>query len=403
MSILRGKNIILGVTAGIAAYKSPLLLRLLIKSGAEVRVIMTPSAKDFVTPLTLSTLSGNPVLSDFTSKDDENALWNNHVELGVWADLLIIAPVTANTLSKMVNGTSDNFLIATYLSAKCKVYFAPAMDLDMYKHPTTQKAFDVLQSYGNILIPSTYGELASGLTGKGRMAEPEDILQTIELSIIKSLPFYGKKILITAGPTYEQIDPVRFIGNFSTGKMGVELANSASRKGASVTLICGPTKFKPTESGVLTIPVSTAEEMFNKVHEYFDSTDAAILSAAVADYKPVKTSLSKIKKTSDHLNIELEETRDILASLGQLKNKQILIGFALETDNEIENAKMKIKSKNLDFIVLNSLNDKGAGFGETTNKITIIDNDFNEKTFPLKTKEEVANDIIDELLTKINA
>ena len=245
MSILRGKHIILGVTAGIAAYKSPLLVRLLKKSGADVRVVMTPAAKNFVTPLTLSTLSENPVVSDFTNLDDENDLWNNHVELGIWADLFIIAPVTANTISKMVNGTSDNFLIATYLSAKCPVYFAPAMDLDMYKHPTTQKGFVTIQSYGNILIPSAYGELASGLVGKGRMAEPEDILKTIENNILTGLPLYGKKVLITAGPTYEQIDPVRFIGNYSTGKMGIELADSAARKGASVFLICGPTNFEP--------------------------------------------------------------------------------------------------------------------------------------------------------------
>ncbi len=403
MSILRGKHIILGVTAGIAAYKSPLLVRLLKKSGADVRVVMTPAAKDFVTPLTLSTLSENPVVSDFTNLDDENDLWNNHVELGIWADLFIIAPVTANTLSKMVNGTSDNFLIATYLSAKCPVYFAPAMDLDMYKHPTTQKGFETLQSYGNILIPSTYGELASGLVGKGRMTEPEDILKTVENNILTGLPLYGKKVLITAGPTYEQIDPVRFIGNYSTGKMGIELADSAARKGASVFLICGPTNFEPNESGVQTIKVSTAEEMYNSVHQYFDKIDVAILSAAVADYKPVNTSLSKIKKSSGLLNLELEETKDILASLGQLKNKQFLIGFALETNDEIENAKLKIKSKNLDFIVMNSLNDKGAGFGNTTNKITIIDKDFNQIAFPLKNKEDVANDIINELIKKIDA
>ena len=402
MSILSGKHIILGITAGIAAYKSPLLVRLLKKAGADVRVVMTPAAKDFVTPLTLSTLSNNPVLVNFTS-DDDNSLWNNHVELGIWADMLIIAPATANTLSKMVNGSSDNLLIATYLSAKCPVYFAPAMDLDMYKHPSTQKAFKKLQSYGNILIPSTHGELASGLVGKGRMSEPIEILNTIEKHTLNNLPLYGKKILITAGPTYERIDPVRFIGNYSTGKMGIELANSAARKGASVFLICGPTNFEPKESGVQTIKVSTAEEMYNSVHQYFNKIDVAILSAAVADYKPVNKYLSKIKKSSGPLNLKLEETRDILASLGKLKNKQFLIGFALETNNEIENAKLKIKSKNLDFIVMNSLNDKGAGFGNTTNKITIIDKDFNQITFPLKNKEDVADDIINELIKKIDA
>jgi len=402
MSVLSGKHIILGVTAGIAAYKSPLIVRLLKKAGAEVRVVMTPAAKDFVTPLTLSTLSNNPVLVNFTD-DDENSLWNNHVELGLWADLFIIAPATANTLSKMVNGSSDNFLIATYLSAKCQVYFAPSMDLDMYKHPSTQHAFKTLQSYGNILIPSAYGELASGLVGKGRMAEPIDIIKVVENHMLKSLPLYGKKILITAGPTYEKIDPVRFIGNYSTGKMGIELANSAARKGGSVILICGPTNLKTNEDGIQTVAVSTAHEMFISSHKYFDSVDAAIMSAAVADYKPKKTSLKKIKKTSNYLNLELEQTKDILASLGKLKNKQILIGFALETSNEIENAKIKIKSKNLDFIVLNSLNDKGAGFGETSNKITIIDKNFNQTAFKMKTKEEVADDIINQLITKINA
>lgn len=402
MSVLSGKHIILGVTAGIAAYKSPLIVRLLKKAGAEVRVVMTPAAKDFVTPLTLSTLSNNPVLVNFTD-DDENSLWNNHVELGLWADLFIIAPATANTLSKMVNGSSDNFLIATYLSAKCQVYFAPSMDLDMYKHPSTQNAFKILQSYGNILIPSAYGELASGLVGKGRMAEPIDIIKVIENHMLKSLPLYGKKILITAGPTYEKIDPVRFIGNYSTGKMGIELANSAARKGGSVILICGPTNLKTNLDGIQTVAVSTAHEMFISSHKYFDSVDAAIMSAAVADYKPKKTSLKKIKKTSNYLNLELEQTKDILASLGKLKNKQILIGFALETSNEIENAKIKIKSKNLDFIVLNSLKDKGAGFGETSNKITIIDKNFNQIAFKMKTKEEVADDIINQLITKINA
>lgn len=401
MSILSGKHIILGITAGIAAYKSPLLVRLLKKAGAEVRVVMTPAAKDFVTPLTLSTLSNNPVLVNFTS-DDDNSLWNNHVELGIWADMLIIAPATANTLSKMVNGSSDNLLIATYLSAKCPVYFAPAMDLDMYKHPSTQKAFKKLQSYGNILIPSTHGELASGLVGKGRMAEPIEILNTVEKHTLNNLPLYGKKILITAGPTYERIDPVRFIGNYSTGKMGIELANSVARSGGTVTLICGPTNLKSNESGIQTIEVSSAEEMYNKVHKYFDSVDVAILSAAVADYKPKKVSLTKIKKSKVSFNLELTKTKDILASLGKLKNKQLLIGFALETNNEIENAKIKIKSKNLDFIVLNSLNDKGAGFGETSNKITIIDSEFNKTNFKLKTKKEVADDIINELIRKMN-
>ena len=373
MSILSGKHIVLGVTAGIAAYKTAFLVRLLTKAGADVRVVMTPAAKEFITPLTLSTLSNHPVISNFTNEEDENAVWNNHVELGLWADLFIIAPATANTLSKMVSGNSDNFLIATYLSAKCPVYFAPAMDLDMYKHPTTQTALKTLQSYGNILIPSAFGALASGLVGMGRMAEPETIVETIEAHILENLPLYGKKILVTAGPTYEAIDPVRFIGNHSSGKMGIEIANSAARHGAEVILIIGPTHYKADSSRVSTFPVFSAKEMYDTVHQYFKSVDAAILSAAVADYRPKNTSLSKIKKTSQSLSITLEKTEDILASLGAQKTTQFLVGFALETDSETENAIKKLKSKNLDLVVLNSLNDLGAGFGVATNKITIID------------------------------
>lgn len=403
MSILRGKHILLGVTAGIAAYKTAFLVRLLVKAGAEVRVIMTPSAKAFVTPLTLSTLSNNEVLSDFTKDEDENAVWNNHVELGLWADLFIIAPATANTLSKMSTGNSDNFLIATYLSAKCPVYFAPAMDLDMYKHPTTQHAISTLQSYGNILIPSTFGELASGLVGVGRMAEPETIVETIETHILKGLPLYGKKVLITAGPTYEAIDPVRFIGNHSSGRMGFELANSAAENGAEVVLITGPTHFKTQSSTITTIAVTSAQEMYDAVHMYYDTVNIAILSAAVADYRPKKPSLSKIKKTDETLTLELIKTKDILASLGEKKKAQFLVGFALETDNEITNAIKKLKSKNLDLVVLNSLNDSGAGFGGNTNKITIIDKDLNQLDFPLKSKSEVADDIMQELITRTHA
>ena len=325
MSILSGKHIVLGVTAGIAAYKTAFLVRLLTKAGADVRVVMTPAAKEFITPLTLSTLSNHPVISNFTNEEDENAVWNNHVELGLWADLFIIAPATANTLSKMVSGNSDNFLIATYLSAKCPVYFAPAMDLDMYKHPTTQTALKTLQSYGNILIPSAFGALASGLVGMGRMAEPETIVETIEAHILENLPLYGKKILVTAGPTYEAIDPVRFIGNHSSGKMGIEIANSAARHGAEVILITGPTHYKADSSRVSTFPVFSAKEMYDTVHQYFKSVDAAILSAAVADYRPKNTSLSKIKKTSQSLSITLEKTEDILASLGAQKTTQFLV------------------------------------------------------------------------------
>ena len=400
MSILSGKHIVLGVTAGIAAYKTAFLVRLLTKAGADVRVVMTPAAKEFITPLTLSTLSNHPVISNFTNEEDENAVWNNHVELGLWADLFIIAPATANTLSKMVSGNSDNFLIATYLSAKCPVYFAPAMDLDMYKHPTTQTALKTLQSYGNILIPSAFGALASGLVGMGRMAEPETIVETIEAHILENLPLYGKKILVTAGPTYEAIDPVRFIGNHSSGKMGIEIANSAARHGAEVILIIGPTHYKADSSRVSTFPVFSAKEMYDTVHQYFKSVDAAILSAAVADYRPKNTSLSKIKKTSQSLSITLEKTEDILASLGAQKTTQFLVGFALETDSETENAIKKLKSKNLDLVVLNSLNDLGAGFGVATNKITIIDKELKQTEYPLKPKAEVADDILSELIKR---
>lgn len=403
MSILRGKHILLGVTAGIAAYKTASLVRLLVKAGADVRVVMTPAAKAFITPLTLSTLSANPVISDFTDEKDDNAVWNNHVELGLWADLFIVAPTTANTLSKMASGNSDNFLIATYLSAKCPVYFAPAMDLDMYKHPTTQQAIETLESYGNILIPSTFGELASGLVGKGRMAEPEAIVEAVETHILNGLPLYGKKVLVTAGPTYEAIDPVRFIGNHSSGRMGFELANSAAQQGAEVTLISGPSHYKAERKAISTISVTSADEMFDAVHQYYQKVDVAILSAAVADYKPQKSFLSKIKKTTDTLTINLIKTKDILAALGSEKTAQILVGFALETDNEITNAIKKLKSKNLDMIVLNSLKDAGAGFGGSTNKITIIDKDLNQTDYPLKSKSEVADDIIQKIIIQIHA
>lgn len=403
MSILRGKHILLGISAGIAAYKTAFLVRLFVKTGAEVRVIMTPSAKDFITPLTLSTLSNYPVISDFTDDEDDNAVWNNHVELGLWADLFVVAPATANTLSKMASGNSDNFLIATYLSAKCPVYFAPAMDLDMYKHPTTQKALETLQSYGNILIPSTFGELASGLVGMGRMAEPESIVETIEQHLIEGLPLYGKKILVTAGPTHEAIDPVRYIGNHSSGRMGFEIANSAAQLGAEVVLITGPTHYKAHYDSIHTIPILSARDMYDAAHQNFDAVDAAILSAAVADYRPKFPALSKIKKKNTTLTLELEKTEDILASLGEKKEKQILIGFALETENEVANAIKKLKAKNLHLIVLNSLNDDGAGFGGSTNKISIIDKDLNQKDYPLKSKSEVATDIINELINELNA
>ena len=403
MSILRGKNILLGISASIAAYKTAFLVRLFVKAGAHVRVVMTPSAKEFVTPLTLSTLSDHPVLSDFTDENDDNAVWNNHVELGLWADFFVVAPATANTLSKMASGNSDNFLIATYLSAKCPVYFAPAMDLDMYKHPTTKNALDKLQSFGNILIPSAFGELASGLVGMGRMAEPETIVETIEQHLLEGLPLYGKKILVTAGPTHEAIDPVRYIGNHSSGRMGFEIANTAAQLGAEVILISGPTHYKALYDSIQTIPITTARDMYDAAHQYFKDVDAAILSAAVADYRPKFPAVSKLKKKSSSLVLELEKTEDVLSSLGEIKEKQLLIGFALETENEVANAIKKLKAKNLDLIILNSLNDDGAGFGGSTNKISIIDKDLNQTNYPLKSKSEVADDIINELIKRVHA
>jgi len=403
MSILSGKNILLGITAGIAAYKTASLVRLFIKAGANVKVVMTPAAKDFITPLTLSTLSKNPVYSSFTNDDDENAMWNNHVELGLWADIFLIAPATANTLSKMTNGTSDNMLLATYLSAKCPVYFAPAMDLDMYKHQSTKTSFKTLESYGNIMIPATSGELASGLVGEGRMAEPEDIVTFLENDILKGLPLKGKQVLITAGPTYEAIDPVRFIGNHSTGKMGFEIAKEAANLGAKVILITGPTHQTVSHSFIDVIRVTSAEAMYIEAHNYFSDSDIAILSAAVADYKPKKVSDKKIKKKDSTLTIELEKTKDILASLGVIKEKQLLVGFALETNNELENAKSKLERKNLDLIVLNSLQDKGAGFGGSTNKVTIISKDGTANAYQLKSKADVAKDLLQEILNYTDA
>ena len=401
MSILKEKKILLGITAGIAAYKTASLVRLFIKLGAEVKVIMTPASKNFITPLTLSTLSKNPVHSTFYSKEDENELWNNHVDLGLWADYMLIAPATANTLSKMANGTCDNLLLATYLSSKCPVYFAPAMDLDMYKHPSSIESLNKLQSFNNILIPATSGELASGLIGEGRMAEPEDIVSFIEKDIRAKLPLKGKKVLVTAGPTYEAIDPVRFIGNHSSGKMGFAIASAAANLGAEVYLISGPSNQQIKHSLVHRVDVVSAEEMYDASHLYFKDVDIAILSAAVADYKPKKSASQKIKKTDTTLELSLAPTKDILASLGAIKKHQYLVGFALETNNELENAKGKLKRKNLDAIILNSLQDKGAGFAKDTNKITIIDKELNEKSFELKSKAAVAKDIINEIVNRI--
>ncbi|MGV3696819.1 bifunctional phosphopantothenoylcysteine decarboxylase/phosphopantothenate--cysteine ligase CoaBC [Flavobacterium sp.] len=398
MSVLRGKKVLLGVSGGIAAYKTATLVRLFIKAGAQVQVVMTPASKDFVTPLTLSTLSKNPVHSSFYEENDDNAQWNNHVELGLWADLMVIAPATANTLSKMANGNCDNLLIATYLSAKCPVYFAPAMDLDMYKHPSTLSSFNLLKQFGNIMIPAETGELASGLSGEGRMAEPENIISFLENDLESKLPLKGKKILITAGPTYETIDPVRFIGNHSSGKMGFDIAERAAELGASVTLISGPTHLNVNNSVIDIIRVTSAQQMYDACHQYFNDFDVAICAAAVADYRPKVIAEQKIKKAEASLAIELEKTQDILASLGKIKKNQFLIGFALETENEIENAKLKIQKKNLDLIVLNSLQDKGAGFGKPTNKVTFIDKDFVVEAMDLKSKELVATDIMNKVI-----
>lgn len=399
MSVLSGKKILLGISGGIAAYKTATLVRLLIKAGADVQVVMTPASKDFVTPLTLSTLSKNPVYSTFYNEEDVDAQWNNHVELGLWADLMLIAPATANTLSKMVNGNCDNLLIATYLSAKCPVYFAPAMDLDMYKHPSTLSSFQTLKQFGNTIIPAESGELASGLSGEGRMAEPENIVAFIERDLESQLPLKGKHFLITAGPTYEAIDPVRFIGNHSTGKMGFDIAECAAKLGAMVTLVSGPTNQQLKNNTINCIKVTTAAEMFTACHEYYNAVDVAICAAAVADYKPKFPADQKIKKNNSSLTLELEKTQDILASLGQNKKNQFLIGFALETENEIENAKLKIQKKNLDLIVLNSLQDEGAGFAKATNKVTFINRNFEVEAMPLKSKEAVATDIINKVIS----
>ncbi len=408
MAVLSGKNILLGVTGGIAAYKAAFLVRLLVKQGANVKVVMTTSAKEFVTPLTLSTLSKNEVYSSFTNSDSddnsgENPQWNNHVELALWADLILIAPATANTMSKMASGTCDNLLLAVYFSAKCPVYYAPAMDLDMYKHPTVAEVFKKLESFGNIQIPATFGELASGLVGQGRMAEPEDIVSFLENDILKNLPLKGKKVLITAGPTYEALDPVRFIGNHSSGKMGYAIAEEAAKLGAEVTLVSGPVCIKLEHDFVKVIRVTSAEEMYQAAHQYFPSSDIAILSAAVADYRPADVSSQKIKKKDDDLVLHLTKTKDILKSLGEIKKQQFLVGFALETQNEEENAKSKLKKKNLDLIVLNSLRDKGAGFKSDTNKVTLISKDNKVLPFPVKPKSEVAQDILDYIIEKTHA
>jgi len=393
---LADKKILLGVCGSIAAYKAALIVRLLIKQGCEVKVILTEDAKDFITPLTLSTLSKNDVYSAFVA-DEESGRWSNHVDLGLWADAFVIAPATANSISKLASGRADNLLIATYLSARCPVFIAPAMDLDMWAHSSTQRNIGLLQEYGNMVIDVEDGELASGLEGKGRMAEPEQIVKTLEEAFVsgntKSLE--GKQVLISAGPTKEALDPVRFISNHSTGRMGIELAKACVKAGAEVTLVLGPSALHPPKN-ITTINVVSAADMAEAMFSRFSKTDITIMSAAVADYTPVTKAEGKIKKKDGNLNIELKRTTDILRTLGeQKKGNQILVGFALETDNEIENAKGKLKKKNLDVIVLNSLKDSGAGFAHSTNKITLIDKHNNITKFELKSKQAVAHDIIE--------
>ena len=399
MSLLSGKKILLGITGGIAAYKTPLLVRALIQQAAEVKVVMTPSSKDFVSPLALSTLSKNPVLSTFTAEDSDNPVWNDHVELGQWADLLLVAPATANTLSSMVHGRCNNLLLAVYLSAKCPVFIAPAMDLDMYAHPSTQENINTLKSFGNHVLPVGEGFLASGLEGKGRMLEPEEMVSKVVSFFNPTLELKGKKVLITAGPTYEAIDPVRFIGNHSSGKMGYALAEVALKMGAAVTLISGPSSEKINHPSLKLIKVVSAEEMLTAVQEFYDSTDIAIAAAAVADFKPKKLASNKLKKESGLAHISLVPTVDILSYMGEKKKKQKLIGFALETENELEHAKGKLSRKNLDGIVLNSLQDPDAGFSVTTNKITFIHADFRAESYPLQSKLECAQRIFEQILT----
>ncbi|HKZ64999.1 MAG TPA: bifunctional phosphopantothenoylcysteine decarboxylase/phosphopantothenate--cysteine ligase CoaBC [Chitinophagaceae bacterium] len=397
---MEGKKVLLGITGSIAAYKAIYLVRLLVKAGAEVKVIMTPSSKDFVSSLTLATLSHNTVLTDLF---DEQS-WANHVMLGRWADVLLIAPLSCNTLAKMAHGQCDNLLLATYLSATCPVVVAPAMDEDMWHHPVTKHNLQQLQSFGNTIIPVDKGELASGLFGDGRMAEPEQIMQFIKDKFFLSRPLAGKKAFVTAGPTYEAIDPVRFIGNHSSGKMGIAIAKELHRRGADVSLILGPVAANFSANGINLVRVNSANDMYHACHQLFEETDIAIMSAAVADYMPVTKAEQKIKKKDDNFSIELTKTKDILKSLGEKKKAgQILVGFALETANEKEYALEKLKKKNADMIVLNSLNDAGAGFGHDTNKITIFQKDGKEIQFGTKSKEEVAKDIIDTIINSYYA
>lgn len=398
--MLQGKKIIIGITGSIAAYKAATLIRLLVKQGAEVKVVMTPLAKEFITPLTLATLAKNPILVDFF--DPTNGNWNSHVNLGLWADAYLIAPATANTIGKMANGIADNLLLTTYFSAKCPVVVAPAMDLDMYAHPATQKNIETLRSYGNLVIDAASGELASGLDGKGRMQEPEEIVAYMEQLFAEKKKLSGKRILITAGPTYEKIDPVRFIGNYSSGKMGFALAETCAELGAEVVLVSGPVQLNVNHPNIKRVDIESAQEMYEAATANFSQVDVGILCAAVADFTPKTRAEYKIKNKESEFAVELTQTKDIAAELGKLKTgKQVLVGFALETNNEEQNAQEKLKKKNLDFIVLNSLQDANAGFQYDTNKITIIGNDGSKQAYQLKSKAMVAKDIINHLLTVI--
>lgn len=393
--MMKGKKIVLGITGSIAAYKAAVLTRLLIKKGAEVQIVITPAGKEFITPITLSALTSKPVISEFFSQRD--GTWHSHVDLGLWADAMLIAPATASTIGKMANGIADNMLITTYLSMKAPVFVAPAMDLDMFAHPATQHNLDILRSYGNHIIEPTAGELASHLVGKGRMEEPENIVAALDDFFQKNSSMAGKKILITAGPTYEKIDPVRFIGNYSSGKMGYALAEECAARGAEVTLVSGPVNLSVNHPNINRIDVESAEQMYNACMSHYPTSDAGILCAAVADFTPECVADKKIKREKDDLTLNLKPTHDIAAALGKIKtDSQRLVGFALETNDETAHAQDKLKRKNFDFIVLNSLNDKGAGFRCDTNKITIIDSGKAEE-YPLKTKKEVAADIIDKL------
>ena len=397
--MLQGKRIVLGITGSIAAYKACYLIRGLIKQGAEVQVVITPSGKEFITPLTLSTLTGKPVVSEFFDRRDGS--WHSHVQLGLWADAMIIAPASASTIGKMANGIADNMLITTYLSMKAPVFVAPAMDLDMYAHPSTQKNLETLRSYGNHIIEPGTGFLASKLEGKGRMEEPEKIIEILDAFFQKQVDLQGKKILITAGPTYEKLDPVRFIGNYSSGKMGIALAKECAQRGATVELICGPVNIKTSHPNIHRTDVESAAQMYQAATDTFPNTDAAILCAAVADFTPATIADNKIKREGNKLILELAPTKDIAQNLGQMKkDNQVMVGFALETNDEENHAKEKLQKKNLDFIVLNSLQDEGAGFQFSTNKVTLIDKD-GETKFPLKSKQEVAKDIVNKLVTII--